>query len=67
MDAIKDCQRAGLVRAGVPEEMAISAWSTMHGLSALLVDEQLQGLQQKLQDVLGQDVTRDLFLGLAPR
>src|SRR5437867_9845907 len=39
VDAIADCQRAGLVRSEEPaEELALTAWSAVHGLSALLVD-----------------------------
>jgi len=31
VDAISDCQRAGLVRSEEPENLAISAWSSVHG------------------------------------
>ena len=31
VDAISDCQRAGLVRLEEPENLAISAWSSVHG------------------------------------
>ncbi len=64
VSAVRDCQAAGLIRAADPEELAVSAWSMVHGLSALLVDGQLRG---KPEDALAEDVTRDLFLGLGPR
>jgi hypothetical protein len=40
--AIAGGQRAGYVRSGDPEELAISAWALVHGLSALLIDGQLR-------------------------
>lgn len=40
--AISEAQRAGRVRAGDPEELAVAAWALVHGLSALLIDRQLQ-------------------------
>ena len=66
VDAIADCQRAGLAREGDPGEFAVTAWSTVHGLSALIVNGQLEarGVQA---DEVGERVTRDLFLGLGPR
>ncbi|MBI4591031.1 MAG: TetR/AcrR family transcriptional regulator [Candidatus Rokubacteria bacterium] len=67
LEAIADCQRAGFVRPGDLEELALSAWSIVHGLSALLVDSQLHGLQEKGQEHLAQTVTQILFLGLGPR
>jgi AcrR family transcriptional regulator len=67
VDAIAEVQRAGLVRAGDPEEMAVSAWSMVHGFSALLIDGQLDVVQHRSQQELGQSVARDLFLGLAER
>ncbi len=67
VDAIADCQRAGLVRGEDPEELALSAWSMVHGFSALLIDGQLTGVQPRTADELAQIVTRDLFLGLGVR
>ncbi len=66
ISAIADCQGAGLVRPGDPQELALSAWSGVHGVSALLVDGQFVGLQDKPAGELAEDVTRDLFLGLGP-
>src|SRR5215471_5618355 len=39
--SIAEAQRAGQVRPGHPEELAVAAWALVHGLSALLVDGQL--------------------------
>jgi len=64
--AIKDCQQAGLVRGGDPEELALCAWSATHGLSALAVDGQLHDPAGRLSD-LAQAVTANVYLGLGPR
>jgi len=54
---IRDCQNAGVVRNGDPEELALCAWSATHGLSALAVDGQLdksaRGLGEFAQAVIG--------------
>jgi len=64
VDAISDCQRAGLVRAEEPAaDLALIAWSSVHGLSALLVE----GVLDKPAHEVAEMVTRDLFLGLGPR
>jgi len=39
--AIAEAQRAGEVRDGAPEELALACWSMVHGLASLLVDRQL--------------------------
>ena len=67
VEAVAECQRAAFVRAGDPEALALSAWSTVHGLSALLVDGQLEALSEKGAAALAQGVTETLFLGLGPR
>src|SRR5262245_14847842 len=42
VSAISDGQRAGHVRGGDPEELAVAAWALVHGLSALIIDGQLR-------------------------
>jgi AcrR family transcriptional regulator len=37
IDMVEYCQQAGLARAGHPLPLALSAWSTVHGLSMLLI------------------------------
>jgi AcrR family transcriptional regulator len=64
VDAISDCQRAGLVRSEEPPaDLALTAWSSVHGLSALLVN----GVLDKPVAAVAELVTRDLFLGLGRR
>src|SRR5712691_13071776 len=64
VDAMADGQRAGLVRSEEPAaDLAVTAWSTVHGLSALLVDGVLDGSAADVAEM----VTRDLFLGLGAR
>jgi AcrR family transcriptional regulator len=64
--AIAACQKAGFAREGDPEELAVTAWSTVHGLSALIVNGQLGARGAPIDD-LGERVTQNLFLGLGPR
>jgi len=64
VDAIADCQRAGLVRSEEPAaDLALTAWSSVHGLSALLID----GVLDRPVAEVAEMVTRDLFLGLGVR
>ena len=64
VDSISDCQRAGLVRTEEPAaDLALTAWSSVHGLSALLVE----GVLDRPAHEVAEMVTRDLFLGLGPR
>jgi AcrR family transcriptional regulator len=61
---ISDCQRAGLVRSEEPAaDLALTAWSTVHGLSTLLVN----GVLDRSIAEVAEMVTRDLFLGLGVR
>ncbi len=64
VDAIADGQRAGLVRSEEQAaDLALTAWSSVHGLSALLVD----GVLDRPVAEVAEMVTRDLFLGLGVR
>ena len=67
-DAILDCQRVGLVRAGDPLELALAAWAIVHGLADLSVGGQLPrfGVRAGTQP-LAEKVTSTLFGGLALR
>jgi AcrR family transcriptional regulator len=65
---VADAQRAGRVRRGDPEELAIAAWSLVHGLSALLIDGQLKERVRGGRDTerLASRVTTLLQTGLGP-
>jgi AcrR family transcriptional regulator len=62
--AIRDCQAAGVVRSRDPEELALCAWSAVHGLSALVVDGQL-GERARQLEPLARAVTDNVVRGLA--
>ncbi len=64
--AIRDCQAAGTVRDGNPEELALCAWSATHGLAALAVDGQLHERAGEMGG-LAQAMTANVYFGLGPR
>ena len=59
---IRSCQRPDLIGGVEPRELAVAAWSTLHGLATLLVDgqlgqplssdEELQAFTDRVADVL---------------
>ncbi len=64
VDVISDCQRAALVRSEEPAaDLALTAWSSVHGVSALLVD----GVLDRSVAEVAEMITRVLFLGLGAR
>jgi len=69
VQAIAECQAAGQVRRGAPEELAIAAWAIVHGLAALLVDGKLKAHAGSVEaaERLAHTVTDLFILGLAPR
>ena len=60
------CQRAGRIRAGDPMPLAFTVWCLAHGLSVLLVDEQIPPavLAQYRIGRLAEHVTERLIEGL---
>ncbi len=63
--AIEECQRTGAVKAGDPRELALTAWSAVHGFAVLAVDGQLKGKGfTRDQSELAVAVTTHLFVGL---
>jgi AcrR family transcriptional regulator len=68
LEAIERCQRAGLVRRGTPRELALSAWSMVHGLAWLVVDGQL-AMARVTGDPseVARSALRTLWKGLSPR
>ena len=69
VQAITDCQAAGQVRGGAPGELAVAAWSIVHGLAALLVDGKLKDHAATAPEAerLAHAITDLFMLGLAPR
>jgi AcrR family transcriptional regulator len=69
IQAITECQAAGQVRAGAPEELAVAAWSIVHGLAALLVDGKLKDRANTPAEAerLAHTITDCVMHGLAPR
>ncbi|HYA35686.1 MAG TPA: TetR/AcrR family transcriptional regulator [Candidatus Binataceae bacterium] len=65
-DTILECQRAGVTRRDDPAEQAFAAWSIVHGLANLIVNEQLS-LAGKSPATLALDITRNLIDGMRPR
>jgi hypothetical protein len=57
------------VRGGAPEELAVAAWSIVHGLAALLVDGKLKDHAATAPEAerLAHAITDLFMLGLAPR
>ncbi|MGA3230311.1 MAG: TetR-like C-terminal domain-containing protein, partial [Candidatus Binatus sp.] len=67
VDVIAECQRVGKVKEGDPKELALAAWSVVHGLSALVVDGQLSELYPVKVEEMARSVTQRLFDGLVLR
>ena len=69
LDAILECQQAGLLAENDPQVMAMSAWSTTHGLASIILDgpvgTQLRNLEQA--EPLAEAVLRTLMIGLERR
>ena len=67
-DIIIVCQEKGLLKAGDPQEMAMAAWSIVHGFAMLRIDQHLPGQEKdekKLRE-LQRTVVLTLFSGLRP-
>ena len=41
VEVVEVCQRAGLLKSGSPDLMAISVWSSVHGMIMLVLEEQV--------------------------
>lgn len=67
VDAIRAAQATGQVRAGDPMDLALAAWSLVHGLALLWIDGALagRGLATPDPEALASTATLQLFLGLA--
>ena len=65
--SIAEAQRAGRVRRGKPEALAVAAWAMVHGLSALLIDGQLEDHAKTPHEIarLATEITKVLETGLS--
>ena len=68
VDAIAHAQSSGILRAGDVRELAISAWTTVHGLATLALDQHLarKGFEED-PIALFRIVSTNLVVGLAAR
>lgn len=64
---IAACQEADIVRPGNARELALVAWSTVHGLSSLLLDGQIEMRSGELASRLTDSALNVLQEGLAVR
>lgn len=69
LDAVGECQRAGLAAPGDPATPALTAWSTVHGLSVLVLDGPGGGPGSSAEEAerAAGAVTETLARGLLPR
>ncbi|MCD6585078.1 MAG: TetR/AcrR family transcriptional regulator [Desulfobacteraceae bacterium] len=67
-DIIMVCQEKGLLKTGDPQEMALAAWSIVHGFAMLRIDHHLpdQGMDEKKLRELQRSVVLTLYSGLRP-
>jgi AcrR family transcriptional regulator len=65
-EGIRQLQDAGLVGAGDPWLIAVTIWSTVHGLVMLTLDRQTAGVAPNV-DALVEEATRIMMFGMAGR
>jgi len=66
VNEIASAQRQQLIAAGDPQELALLAWSTSHGLAVLMIDGLVQwvGLDTTAPERLAKRITAMMFNGL---
>jgi AcrR family transcriptional regulator len=66
--AILECQKAGSLAGGSPEEHTLFCWSAVHGFASIATEQQLSKIEGKLPpiDDLAEMIVRRIFTGLAP-
>lgn len=64
VQGITEGQQAGVLRPGEPLPLALGAWSLVHGLASLLVDQKLKDAGPAQAEALARFQTRLLFEGL---
>lgn len=66
VSVVEACQQEGSVRQGDARRLALYAWSTVHGISALMIDDQLHtNAFRTPAKELAREITQDLYFGLA--
>ncbi|NQT60680.1 MAG: TetR/AcrR family transcriptional regulator [Bacteroidetes bacterium] len=60
IDLILTCQKADLVQAGDPITLALTTWSTVHGLALIIINNQMPGDGSERRDE-GEGSERRLF------
>ena len=65
---MRSAQEAGEIRAHETRELALGAWSLVHGLAALAVDRQLanKGFSTTDAVALADELTDELYRGMRP-
>tara|TARA_Y100000589_G_C26874519_1_gene515327 strand:+ start:133 stop:684 length:552 start_codon:yes stop_codon:yes gene_type:complete len=63
---VQDCQSQGLLRAGDPEALALTAWSMSHGMAVLVVDKQVAVRDSSELEKMVRLAAADLYAGLRP-
>ena len=68
LNSIKGCQKKGLIKPGDPMEMALSAWSSVHGFSMLVIEGLLHHQKYPVSNVkkMMDSVTDAIYFGLTP-
>ncbi len=67
LNAVEACQVAGVVAQGDARRLALFAWSAVHGLSTLAVEDQLQGKGLSAGPAeLAETLTDHVYFGMRP-
>jgi AcrR family transcriptional regulator len=68
VQVIANCQRAQLIKSGDPQQMAIFAWSGVHGFATLYIDHRLDFYCHNLEQAqsLLDSLSRSLLNGMSP-
>jgi AcrR family transcriptional regulator len=68
LDAVRSAQEAGEIRDHDTRDLALGAWSLVHGLAALAVDRQLanKGFSSADPVALSDELTDQLYRGMRP-
>lgn len=64
LDAIRECQEKKYVKPGDPMELALSAWSIVHGYAMICLEGYLEKLDFSDEKRLKEMITESLYLGL---